>query len=146
MGERGAKRIPPEVWTALARTPVFMRLAADAVIALERGGYHGDTSAIEVLLRDVRASFLAMADRLGEVAADDASWRPAVADLDKAGGGARVEPTLRELTDFVEAHRTDPATSRYIVAVVWGLGWLAYLAHIRMTAEVALGEVVGNKP
>src|SRR4030095_14279564 len=93
MGERGAKRTAPEGWTALARTPVFMRLAADAVIALERGGYHGDTSAIEVLLRDVRASFLAMADRLGEVAADDASWRPAVADLDKAGGGARVEPT-----------------------------------------------------
>ena len=146
MGERGAKRIAPETWTALARAPVFMRLAADAVIALERGGYHGDTSAIEALLRDVRASFLSMADRLGGVAADDASWRPVLADLDTAGGGARVDPILRELIAFVEAHRTDPATSRYIVAVVWGLGWLSYLAHVRMSADAALREVVATKP
>jgi uncharacterized membrane protein YccC len=148
MGERGAKRIAPEVWTALARTPVFMRLAADAVTALERGGYHGDTSAIEALLSEVRASFLAMADRLGEDATAAAEpWRPVVADLDMVGGaGARIEPILRELAVTVEAHRTDPAASRHIVAVVWGLGWLQYLAHVRMAADDALAQVVANKP
>ena len=148
MGERGAKRIAPEVWTALARTPVFMRLAGDAVSALERGGYHGDTAAIEALLGDVRAAFVSMADRLGEKGADDAdAWRPVVADLDMDGGaGARVEPILRELIDTVEARRADPATSRYVVAVVWGLGWLGYLAHVRMVADDPLAEVVANKP
>jgi uncharacterized membrane protein YccC len=149
MGERGAKRIAPEVWTALARTPVFMRLAGDAVIALERGGYHGDTSGIEALLRDVRASFLEMADRLaeGDGPGAEAAWRAAVADLDMVGGGgARVEPILRELGEFVEAHRGDPAASRHVVAIVWGLGWLAYLAHVRMTAADALAVVIANKP
>jgi uncharacterized membrane protein YccC len=146
MGERGAKRIAPQVWTALARTPVFMRLAADAVIALERGGYHGDTSTIEALLRDVRASFLSMADRLAdEGAGDDASWRATVADLDMVGGaGARIEAAQGELAQFVEAHRMDPTASRYVVAVVWGLGWLAYLAHVRMTADDPLAQVVAN--
>ena len=146
MGERGAKRIAPETWIALARTPVLMRLAADAVIALERGGYHGDTSAIEALLRDVRASFLALAERLEEGStADDGAWRTVVADLDMIGGaGMRVEPILRELADFVEAHRSDPAASRHIVAVVWGLGWLGYLAHVRMTAESPLAQVVAG--
>jgi hypothetical protein len=42
-----------------------MRLAADAVIALERGGYRGDVSAIDALLAEVRASFLSMAEGLG---------------------------------------------------------------------------------
>ncbi len=144
MGERGAKRIAPETWIALARAPVLMRLAADAVIALERGGYHGDTSAIEALLRDVRASFLALADRLAEGAtADDGAWRAVVADLDMIGGaGMRVEPILRELEEFVEAHRGDPGASRQVVAVVWGLGWLGYLAHVRMSAEPAVTQVV----
>jgi len=144
MGERGAKRIAPETWIALARAPVLMRLAADAVIALERGGYHGDTSAIEALLREVRASFLALADRLAEGAtADEGAWRAVVADLDMIGGaGLRVEPILRELEDFVEAHRGDPGASRHVVAVVWGLGWLGYLAHVRMSAEPAVAQVV----
>jgi len=62
------------------------------------------------------------------------------------GAGARVEPILRELIDTVEARRADPATSRYVVAVVWGLGWLGYLAHVRMVADDPLAEVVANKP
>jgi hypothetical protein len=56
----------------------------------------------------------------------------------------RVEPILRELADFVEAHRSDPAASRHIVAFVWGLGWLGYLAHVRMTAEPPLAQVVAG--
>jgi uncharacterized membrane protein YccC len=144
MGERGAKRVAPEVWTALARTPVLMRLAADAVIALERGGYRGDVSAIDALLADVRASFLSMADRLvDEAPGAEEPWRAALGDLDMVGGaGARVEPILRELIGFVEAHRGDPATSRYIVAVIWGLGWLRYLANVRITADAPMAEVM----
>jgi hypothetical protein len=148
MGERGAKRIAPQTWTALARTPVLMRLAADAVVALERGGYHGDTSAVEALLRDVRASFVVLANRLAGVATvDDGAWRDVVADLDMIGGaGTRVEPILRELVAFVEAHRGERTASRYVVAVVWGLGWLGYLAHVRMTAEPALAQVLSTGP
>jgi hypothetical protein len=97
-------------------------------------------------LRDVRASFLSMADQLAdEGAGDDASWRATVADLDMVGGaGARVEAAQDELAQFVEAHRADPTASRYVVAVVWGLGWLAYLAHVRMTADDPLAQVVAN--
>jgi uncharacterized membrane protein YccC len=146
MGERGAKRVPADVWTALARAPVLMRLAADAVIALERGGYRGDVSAIEALLAQVRASFLSMADRLADDAAGgDEPGRATVADLDIVGGaGTRVEPILRELVAYVEAHRSDPATSRYIVAVIWGIGWLRYLANVRITAEAPLAEVMAR--
>jgi uncharacterized membrane protein YccC len=142
-GERGAKRFPPEVWTALARTPVLMRLAADAVIALERGGYHGDASAIEALLAQVRASFLSMADGLADEARDEGDpWRATVDDLDIVGGaGTRVEPILRDLVGYVEGHRSDPAMSRYIVAVIWGVGWLRYLANVRIAADAPLAEV-----
>jgi len=88
-----------------------------------------------------------MADRLDEEgAADDEPWRPVVADLDMVGGaGTAIEPILRELVVTVQAHRTDPAASRHVVAVVWGLGWLQYLAHVRMTADAALAQVVARK-
>jgi hypothetical protein len=121
-----------------------MRLAADAVIALERGGYHGDVSAIEALLAEVGASFLATADRLADEAPEgDEPWRATVTDLDIVdGAGTRVEPILRDLVDYVEAHRDDPAMSRYILAVIWGLGWLRYLASVRITADAPLAEVM----
>lgn len=148
MGERGAKRIAPETWSTLARTPILMRLAADAVIALERGSYHGENAGIGTLMDAVRASFLSMAGRLAEEgASDETEWRAVVADLDMIGGaGASIEPILRDLAGDVEAHRGDPATPRRIVAVVWGLGWLAYLAHVRMSADAALADVVAGRP
>ena len=41
VGERGAKRVPLEVWGWLVRVPIVMRAAADAAVAMERSGFHG---------------------------------------------------------------------------------------------------------
>ena len=149
LGERGAKRVPPETWGTLARTPILMRLAADAVIALERAQYRAVDSvaavaALDAALDRVRASFLEFADRLEDPArAADAALRAVVADLDMiAGVGGRTEDVLRETVAYVDAHRDDPATPRNAMAIVWGIGWLGYLAHVRMQAEPALDEVV----
>jgi uncharacterized membrane protein YccC len=149
-GEPGAKRVPPQTWSVLARTPVLMRLAADAVIALERGDYRATAAqraaaSLDDVLAQVRASFLDLADRLDDPARPaNADAQVAVADLDATGGvGARTEALLRETVEFVDAHRDDPASTVHeAIAFVWGIGWLAYLAHVRMQSEGAAEEVL----
>ena len=134
MGERGAKHVTPEAWGTLGRTPILMRLAADAVIALERGGYRGVDAGNVVgdAVARVGASYDELAARLDDPKhPPDAALRTFVPDLDM-------------IARDVDAHRGDPAATRRAMAIVWGLGWLGYLALVRMQREPALDEVLAK--
>jgi len=118
-------------------------IVATTYIGKEGPQAAGETSGdLRVLIDAVLA--LTLSDKLGINFNVDYIKAPAniAADYLIGGAGMRVEPILRELEEFVEAHRGDPGASRHVVAVVWGLGWLGYLAHVRMSAEPAVAQVV----
>ncbi|MEO8124432.1 MAG: FUSC family protein [Burkholderiales bacterium] len=151
IGERGTKRVSIDVWGWLARVPIVMRGAADAVISLRRSGHQaGDmddaTRLLEAALVSVCASFGELADRLEglQVAADE-PLRAAIADLDMAGGGGQQRAAIAAaIVAYVESHRDAPELIPRVKALAWGLGWLSYLATIRVTSDPPLAQVVSS--
>ncbi|MFO1415055.1 MAG: FUSC family protein [Burkholderiales bacterium] len=145
MGERSAKQVPLAVWGHLARLPVHMRLAADAVLALERTGYRriGGSpadAAIAALAGDVRAAFLDFAARVTDPQRPpDPVLRHAILDLDLIGGdGESAARVLEQVVVEFEAAPDRPSAVPALMAAVWGVGWLAYLARILDASEDAL--------
>jgi len=149
MTERGAKRLPLDVWGWLVRVPVVMRGAADSAIAMQRTGFRivdqGDAARLfEDALRAVCASYAELADRLESLqGAPNPALRTAVTDLDLIdGAGRRCGAIFHAADAYVDAHRDDPATVSHVMALAWGVGWLGYLAHIRVVAEPSLEAIV----
>ena len=149
IGERGAKRVPLEVWGWLARMPVVMRGAADAAMAMQRSGFvavdRGDaTRRFDEALRAVGAAYGEMAERLDDPhRAKDAALAATIADLDMIDGAGTHRAAILAAADaYVEAHRDDPSTVPRVMALIWGVGWLGYLAHLRTAAEAPLEDVV----
>jgi uncharacterized membrane protein YccC len=152
IGERGAKRVPLDEWAGLARVPLIMRGASEAAIAMQRAGLvvgdAGDAgTAFEAALAALAAAYDELADRLDDPRrAKDPSLREAVAGLDMAGDGAGRESLRAAVGRYVDAHRADPAVVPHTMALAFGAGWLAYLAHVRVAAEPALDDVVAQAP
>jgi hypothetical protein len=151
VGERGAKRVPLAVWGWLARVPIVMRGAADSAVAMERSGLHGiEQGAAARLfnesLQSVGASFHELADRLKDPRhAVDPAVHAAVTDLDMIGGaGVRRGAMLAAIADYVDAHRDDRGTIEHVMALVWGVGWIGYLAHVRVDSEPMLEQVASH--
>lgn len=151
ISERGAKHVPLDVWGWLARVPIVMRVAADAAIAMQRTGYHGVEAGDAARLFNeavttVGVSYGELADRLEQPQrAPDPALRAAIADLDMIDGAGKQRAAILAATGaYTETHRDDPATIARVMALTWGVGWLAYLAHIRMASEPALDEVVSH--
>jgi len=68
-----------------------------------------------------------------------------ITDLDMVdGSGIRRDAILAAAATYVEAHRGDAATVGRVMAIVWGVGWLAYLAHVRAASEAPLREVAAG--
>lgn len=151
VGERGAKRVPLAVWGWLVRVPIVMRAAGDAAVAMERSGFHGIDEGdaarrFDDALAAVCASYDELADRLEEPRhAVDPAVHAAVADLDMiAGAGTRRAAMLAAIAAYVEAHRDEPGTVDHVMALVWGVGWIGYLAHVRMESEPMLEQVASH--
>ena len=60
------------------------------------------------------------------------------------GAGRQRAAILAAAGAYAEAHRDDTATITRVMALAWGVGWLAYLAHIRVASEPALEEAVSH--
>ena len=60
------------------------------------------------------------------------------------GAGRQRAAILAATGAYAEAHRGDPATISRVMALAWGVGWLGYLAHIRMLSEPMLGDVASH--
>ena len=151
IGERGAKHVPLDTVGWLVRLPIVMRVAADAVIAMQRTGYHGvETGDAARLFNEavtaVCASYGELADRLEQAQrAPDPALRAAIADFDMIDGAGRQRAAILAATGaYAEAHRDDTATISRVMALAWGVGWLAYLAHIRMLSEPMLEDVASH--
>ena len=72
-------------------------------------------------------------------------WTKSVADLDMIdGAGAQRAAILAAAEAYVDAHRDDPSTVRRVMALVWGVGWLGYLAHIRTASDGPLEDIVSQ--
>jgi len=151
VGERSAKHVPLAVWGLIARVPILMRLAADAGIAMQRANYTGIESGdptlhYEQALVVVGASFSDMADRLdapGYVA--DAAVAALIADLDMVDGTQKQRDAISAaIVAYTDAHRDDPETISRVMALNWGVGWLAFLAHIRRLADPAIDQVLSQ--
>lgn len=77
--------------------------------------------------------------------AADAPLRTAIAELDMAGGGGQQRAAIvAAFVAYVEAHRGDPGIIPRVKALAWGLGWLSYLANIRVTSDPPLAQVVSS--
>jgi hypothetical protein len=132
--------------------PLIMRGASEAAIAMQRAGLvvgdAGDAgTAFEAALAALAAAYDELADRLDDPRrAKDPSLREAVAGLDMAGDGAGRESLRAAVGRYVDAHRADPAVVPHTMALAFGAGWLAYLAHVRVAAEPALDDVVAQAP
>jgi len=151
IGERGEKRVPLDVWGWLVRVPIVMRVAADAAIAMQRTGYHGvETGDAARLFNEavttVSASYRELADRLEDPQrAPDPALHAAIADLDMRNGAGKQRAAILAATgNYAEAHRGDAETISRVMALTWGVGWLAYLASIRVLCEPMLGEVASQ--
>jgi uncharacterized membrane protein YccC len=151
IGERGAKRVPLAVWGWLARVPIVMRAAADSAVAMERSGFHGIEQGeaarlFNEALGSVGMSFDDLADRLEDPRhAVDPAVHAAVTDLDMiAGAGARRAAMLAAIAAYVDARRDDPGTIEHVMALVWGVGWIGYLAHVRVDSEPMLEQVASH--
>jgi hypothetical protein len=151
IGERGAKRVPLEVWGWLLHVPIAIRVAADAAIAMQRTGYHGvETGDAARLFTEAAATICAsygeLADRLEQPQrSPDPALRATVADFDMIDGAGKQRAAILAATGaYAEAHRGDPDTVARVMSLAWGVGWLAYLAHIRMLCEPMLDEVASQ--
>ena len=148
IGERGAKHVPLDSVGWLVRLPVVMRVAADAAIAMQRTGHHGvETGDAARLFNEavttVSASYGELADRLEDPQrAPDPALHAAIADFDMIDGAGKQRAAILAATGaYAEAHRGDAETISRVMALTWGVGWLAYLANLRMRCEPMLGEV-----
>jgi uncharacterized membrane protein YccC len=151
IGERGAKRVPLAVWGWLVRVPVVMRVAADAVVALERSGFlvvaQGEAARrFDEALQVVQASYAELSDRLEDPRhAVDAALQAAIADLDMIdGAGRRRAAILAATAEYVHTHRDDPGTIQHAMALAWGVGWMSFLAHVRMASEPMLDQATSQ--
>lgn len=149
IGERGAKRVPLETWGWLARMPIVMRGAADAATAIKRSGFvaveRGDARQLfEEALRAVSAAYGEIAERLDDPhRKKDAALGAMIADLDMVdGAGTHRAAILAAAEAYVESHRDDPSTVTRVMALVFAVGWLGYLAHIRAASDAPLEDVV----
>jgi uncharacterized membrane protein YccC len=151
IGERGAKRIPIDEWAWLARVPLVMRGAAEAALSMQRAGLvvSDGGEAAEVFAATaatVEAAYDELAARLADPAvAKDPASQSALAELDMMHAGAgRRDALLAAVATYTEAHRAEPDVVARTMALAFGAGWLAYLAHVRITAEPALDDVVAH--
>jgi hypothetical protein len=151
LGERGEKHVPLDVWGWLVRMPIVMRVAADAAIAMLRTGYHGvetgDAARLfNAAVMTMSASYGELADRLEDSRrAPDPALQAAIADLDMIDGAGKQRAAILAATGaYAEAHRGDPETISRVMALTWGVGWLAYLANIRLRCERMLGEAASQ--
>jgi uncharacterized membrane protein YccC len=151
IGERGSKHVPLDVVGFIARVPTVMRIGADAAIAMQRAGHiaidTGDAARrFEQATIAVSAAYGEFADRLdGPTRAADAALFALVADLDIVdGAGKQRDDIVAAAAAYIDAHRDDPTTIARVMALAWGMGWLAYLAHIRVVAEPPLVEVLSQ--
>jgi hypothetical protein len=151
VGERGTKRVPLPVWGWLVRVPIVMRAAADAAVAMERSGFHGIEQGEAArqfceALALVCAAYDDLADRMEDPAhAVDPAVHAAIVDLDMiAGGGKRREAILAATAAFVDAHRDEPGVLEHVMALAWGVGWMGYLAHVRVESEPMLDQVASQ--
>jgi uncharacterized membrane protein YccC len=149
IGERGAKHLPLDVWGWLVRIPVVMRGAADAAIAMQRSGLRsiegGDAARLlDETLATVCASYAEMADRLQHPAQRaDPALAAAMRDLDMVdGAGARRAAIFAAAQAYVDAHRDGRDTTMRVMTFAFSVGWLGYLAHIRVAAQPNLEAVV----
>jgi len=151
IGERGTKRVPLEDWALLTRVPIAMRVAADAGIAMQRSGYGGIRTGDPARLfgemtDEVCGAYRELADRLEHPEREpNPVLRAAMTDLDMiAGPGVHRATVLAAMASYAEAHRADDGTVVEVMAMAWGIGWLGYLAHIRMIAQPAVDEVASH--
>jgi len=151
IGERGAKRVPLEEWAWLARVPLVMRGAGEAAIAMQRAGLVVSDAgaageAFEATLQTLVAAYAELADRLADPhRPKDPSLQSAVAELDMvdANGTGRAA-LLAAVGAYADAHRADAAAVPRTMALAFGAGWIAYLAHVRVTAEPPLDDVAAQ--
>jgi uncharacterized membrane protein YccC len=155
LGERGAKRVPLEEWAWLARVPLVMRGAAEAAIAMQRAGLvvndAGDAGeAFDAALQTLCAAYAELAGRLADPGRPkDPALRTAIAGLDAMhagdeGGKTGRAALLAAIAAYTDAHRAEAAIVPRTMALAFGAGWLAYLAHVRVTAEPALDDVAAH--
>jgi len=92
------------------------------------------------------ASYGELADRLEDSRrAPDPALQAAIADLDMIDGAGKQRAAILAATGaYAEAHRGDPETISRVMALTWGVGWLAYLANIRLRCERMLGEAASQ--
>lgn len=149
MGERGAKPVPLVTWMALARVPIVLRFAGDAAIALRQAqpaGRAEDAVAhrFDAAVAVVERGFTDLADRLdGGVVTDDAALAAALTDLAATPPVSERRNALHAaLGAWLDAHRNEPGALPRTMALTWGVGWLGYLARLRLGVEAALAQVV----
>lgn len=146
--ERGAKPVPLATWAGLARVPVVLRLAGDAAMGLARSGHVGITQgpaavAFGGALDALATGFADLALRLEDARAPaDLALAGVMADLDMPrGAGTQRDAILAAIGTWIDAHRADPDALVRGTALTWGLGWVCFLAHVRVSAEPALAQV-----
>jgi uncharacterized membrane protein YccC len=151
IGERGAKQVPIDEWAWLARTPLVMRGAGEAAIAMQRAGLVVDdardaSTAFDAALTTLVAGYAELAERLADPQRPkDPALFTAVAELDMVDGGGQQRTTLQgAIAAYAEAHRADAAVVPRTMALAFGAGWIAYLAHVRVTAQPALDDVAAH--
>jgi uncharacterized membrane protein YccC len=151
IGERGAKRIPLDEWAWLARVPLVMRGAAEAALAMQRAGLvvtdaGAAAESFARTLATVEAAYDELARRLADPrVAQDPALQSAMTELDMMrADGSRREALLDAVASYADAHRADASVVPRTMALAFGAGWLAYLAHVRVNAEPALDDVVAH--
>jgi hypothetical protein len=69
----------------------------------------------------------------------------AVAELDMVdGGGKQRAALLGAIAAYADAHRADASVVPRTMALAFGAGWIAYLAHVRVSAQPALDDVAAH--
>jgi hypothetical protein len=150
IGERGAKRVPLGEWAWLARVPLILRGAAEAAVAMQRAGLvvadAGEAgAAFDASLDALAVAYAELADRLDDPRrAKDPSVQSAMGGLDMMKDGSGRENLRAAVGRYVDAHRADPAVVPRTMALAFGAGWLAYLAHVRLAVEPALDDVAAH--
>jgi uncharacterized membrane protein YccC len=151
IGERGAKRVPIDEWAWLARVPLVMRGAGEAAIAMQRAGLvvgdAGDACAsFDATLATLVAAYDELADRLADPQRPkDSALLSSVAELDMIdSGGKQRAALLGAIAAYADGHRTDADVVPRTMALAFGAGWIAYLAHVRVTAQPALDDVAAH--
>lgn len=151
LGERGAKRLALDVWGQIVRLPVIMLGAADAAIALQRSGLGsiaGGESArrFDEALDAVCASYAEMADRLlAAKQAPGVALDPTIRDLDMVGGAGRHRAEMFIAAQTYVETQPDPRDAlAHTMTFVFSVGWLGYLAHLRVAAQPSLEAIAGK--